>query len=338
MKKERILFRTAGGRAQKKELGFGHINRCINLAKELKNSEIYFLIEDYGGVQKTLQRKGFKNIFLLKNGISINSDIKETKNFILKKEIDLLIVDKYRTKVKFLKEIKKFTKLVFVTDLRNIEYPAHLLVNGFIGFDNSVIKNKFGTKCLLGPKYQILNSDFAKYKTVQKKYDLLATFGGFDENKLFKILLMLLGKYVNLLRIKIILGPFTVRTKVLKKYITKYNNKNLEIIQQTDKMQSLIAKARFGICSGGITTYEFAAMKVPFAIICQVRHQLITAKEWERQKVALNFGLINNKTRNKIRTVLDMIVEKKHIQGLRKSNYIDGFGAKRVAREIIQLS
>jgi len=62
-----------------------------------------------------------------------------------------------------------------------------------------------------------------------------------------------------------------------------------------------ISEARFGLCAGGITSYEFACLNVPFAIICQVKHQLITAKEWEKQEIARNLGLLTKNTPKKLK-------------------------------------
>ena len=49
-------------------------------------------------------------------------------------------------------------------------------INGFIGYKNKIIHNKYGTKCLLGPKYQIISRKQTK-KNYQhrKKIDLIAT-------------------------------------------------------------------------------------------------------------------------------------------------------------------
>ena len=63
----------------------------------------------------------------------------------------------------------------------------------------------------------------------------------------------------------------------------KFNN-NLSIIQTTSDMHREISNAKFGICAGGFTTYEFAALKVPFAIISQVPHQLQIASIWGKEK------------------------------------------------------
>ena len=67
LNKINILFRTSGGVAPNKELGFGHVYRCINLAKKISNNKIFFEIEDYGQVKKILIKNNFKNIFNLKN-------------------------------------------------------------------------------------------------------------------------------------------------------------------------------------------------------------------------------------------------------------------------------
>ena len=56
----KILFRTSGGRIPKRELGLGHIYRCLNLGHQLKPHEIQFLIEDYGAVSSLLREHGFK--------------------------------------------------------------------------------------------------------------------------------------------------------------------------------------------------------------------------------------------------------------------------------------
>ena len=149
-KKLKILFRTSGGRAVKKQLGLGHINRCVSLSKFFKNCEIYFLIEDYGGVVEFIKQSKIKNIVKLRNNIDLESDIKETFSQIISKNIDILIVDKYDIKIKYLHKLKNSAKIVVISDLKKIDYPADLVVNGFVGFKNKKTTNKFGSKCLLG--------------------------------------------------------------------------------------------------------------------------------------------------------------------------------------------
>ena len=330
---EKILFRTSGGRIRKKELGLGHVFRCINLGYQLKSHQIQFLIEDYGSVSPLLHDHGFKKIFNLIPGISVNDDIKKTVAHILKNKITILIVDKYGLTNLYVKTLKKIVRVVVISDLKNIEYDSDLVINGFIGFNNKIKTNKFKIKCLLGPKYQILNQQYAKKQHYKKKYDLLITVGGFDANNLLEIILKKISKYKIKIKIKIILGHATKNKSIISKFVTKSNE--ITIINKTNNMKKEISSTKFGICAGGITTYEFAALHTPFAIVCQYKHQIFTANEWQKRKIAKNLGFIQKEPK-KIDLFLNHLMQNKII--LNHSNLVDGLGSKRVAIEILNLT
>lgn len=335
-KKLNILFRTSGGRAVKKQLGLGHVYRCINLAKYLKNCGIFFLIEDYGGAEQVIKNNSIKNIYKIKKNITLQSDLKQTINHILKKKIDLLVVDKYNTNLKYCRELKKYTKIVVISDLKKINFPADLVVNGFIGFENKTITNKYNTKSLLGPAFQILNKKYEKMKISKtKNHKLLVTFGGFDEHDIVEIFIDRWLKFKHKIKTKIILGPVTYKSKKVKKLQKRYK-KYLTIVNHVSNMPKEIASVEFGLCSGGITTYEFARLGVPFAIICQVNHQLITAKEWERKRIAMNIGLVDRKIRKKIDMFLQLI-EKNKFPYTANKKLVDGKGTRRIVQEIIKI-
>ena len=335
--KLKILFRTSGGKAPKKELGFGHIYRSINLAKNLKSHKIFFLLEDFGGSEKILKKNGINNISKIKKRSDIFEDIKNTKKIIEQKKIDILILDSFKPKLRFIQEIRKLTKIVVISDLNRIDYPADLVVNGFIGFNNNIVKNKFGSKCLLGPLYQII-SQKSKMKKLEKKpnYDILATFGGYDEKNIVDLLMLQLINFKGKIRTKIILGPGSKKTKKTIS-LEKKLKKSVSIISHSANMISQIENARIGLCSGGITSYEFASLNKPFGIICQTTHQLKTAEEWEKKKIAINLGIKNKSTNNKLEKFLSSIYENK-FKKLTKISYVDGLGHKRVAKKILDLA
>lgn len=336
-KKINILFRISGGRAFEKELGTGHVYRAMHLAHQLKPNHVFFLIEDYGKINEILTKHGFKNIYPLKKEINLDCDIKVTIKIIKQKKIDILIVDKFDINTKkYVKSMHKLIKTVVIPDVNKIDYDVDLIANGFIGFENKVTYNRYGTKCLLGPKYQILNKKFEKNNTShEKKYTILATFGGFDEHNIVNTLCYKLEKNLDKITAKIILGAATKKSKKIKFLESKYP-KRLQIIQETKNMKKEISHAEFGICSGGITTYEFTSLGVPFVIICQYKHQLKTAREWQKRNIALNFGLPNKQTRSKIQNLIKKIAENKVLVKPNKS-IVDGLGAKRVAHEILKI-
>lgn len=329
----KILFRTSGGSNPKNELGMGHIYRCINLSTQLKPHKIIFLIEDFGSVTKALRKNNLRTTKLIP-GINDKEDVKKTIECIDKNQIDVLIIDKYGLTNNYVNALRKKVKVVVITDLRNIQYNADLIINGFIGYDNSISFNKYKTRCLLGPKYQILNNSFQKVQTRTKKFDLVITLGGFDSNcGIEKILTDIIKMKYNF-KILVILGPATKKTKKILKF-EKENKEYLTIIKETDNFQKEISNARFGICGGGISTYEFAKMKIPFAIICQYKHQLITAREWANRDIAENLGLFEDNLK-KLRCFLEKINRKK--LKLKTTKIIDGLGSKRIMKEILKLT
>jgi len=334
-KKLKILFRTSGGKAPNRELGLGHIYRCINLARNLKTSKIFFLVEDYGGAKNIIKKNGFQKIFNLEKDIDLKSDIQTTKKIIKKEKIDVLILDKYKIRNNLIKELKKYSKIVLISDLKKIDYPVDLVINGYVGFENKIKKNKFGTKCLLGPSFQIIDYNFPKNPQKKPHYDLLATFGGYDEKNIAEILLQELLRFKEKIKAKIILGPVTKKTKKLK-ILAKRLDASVKLIEKTNNMLKEITDARIGICSGGITSYEFAALHKPFAIICQVKHQLKTAQEWNKRKIATNLGLFNNRTKKKIEQLLNQINENNFGKNFRVISAV-GTNTKRITEEILKL-
>jgi spore coat polysaccharide biosynthesis predicted glycosyltransferase SpsG len=331
-----ILFRTAGGSAKQKKLGFGHINRCISLAENLKKCRISFLIEDYGGGEDFIRKKGFNDISKLNKSENLIKEFKTIEKSILKNNIDVLIFDKYKPNKNYIRKLKKIVRIVVITDLYDFDYSADLVINGFIGLQNKKIRNKNRSFCLLGPSYQILNKKFNENRIKNNpKFDILLTFGGFDEKNILNEILFYLKKYQSKFKIRVILGPGIKKMKNINKYEEFFGN-NLSIVDKTLDMKKEIENSRFGICSGGITTYEFASSNTPFAIVCQEKHQLKTAEEWEKQKIAVNLGLIGRNSK-KIKKFIIQIIDDDLSSFKIKKNFIDGKGTSKVALEILKL-
>ena len=201
-------------------------------------------------------------------------------------------------------------------------------------FRSKIIKNE-NQIMLLGPKFQILNSQFSKQKEVKKKYNILVTFGGFDESKIVEYFLESLSFIPTKLKIRCILGPASKNSQKIQN-IQKDSHHSISIIHHTNNMKKEIEKCEFGFCSGGITSYEFATLNVPFAIIIQNNHQILTANEWEKRKISIKIGLPTKKNQIKLIKLLEKI-SKNNIPKLSKYNLIDGLGTNRIIKNIENL-
>lgn len=335
-KVNKILFRIAGGKAIGKELGVGHIYRSINLAKELRPNKIYFLLEDFGGAKEVLQKNGFNNIKSIKKEMKSIQDYKNTELQIKKWKIDIIVVDRFKISKSYVKKLSKIIKVIVISDLNDFHFKADLIVNGFVGFKNQIIENKFGSKCILGPDFQILNKQFSKKtKLKSKKWNLLVSFGGYDEKRIVDILAEVLPNYLDKVKVKIILGPVAKKSLKLNK-LEKIYSKNLYVKNSTSNMAKEMRETKYGLCTGGLTTYEFVCMGVPVGIIPDDHHQIITAKHWEKLGFAKNLGIVSKTTKEKISLFLQEIYQGKLLT-TNKKIIVDGRGSTRVSDEILKI-
>lgn len=60
---------------------------------------------------------------------------------------------------------------------------------------------------------------------------------------------------------------------------------------------------------------------------------MLTANEWQKRKMCVNLGKINKKTGKKIKKFLNEISSKQY-SVVKSQKIVDGFGARRVSREI----
>jgi len=335
--KKSILFRISGGSAKNQELGLGHIHRALNLSMNLVEYQIHFLVQDYGGSLDVLKKIDKKFIHKLNVNISLDEDVKTTCKLIKKEKIDLLIIDKFdRVTKPYAMAMKKIVKTIVISDTDKIDYNTDLVVNGFVGFANSIKKNRFGTKCLLGPKYQILSKEYEKNNIKEKNPEtILVTFGGYDNLKLVELFCKQMIRYIGSLKIKIILGSSTKKTKKLINLESKFDN--LSIVNTSLNFKNDIKNSKFVFCAGGISTYEFAILHVPFAIICQYKHQLKTARVWRKNRVALNFGFKSKILEKRLESKLLNLSRNSSEVNFDTNFKIDGFGSKRVSLEIKKL-
>ena len=104
-----ILFRVDSS----KEIGFGHLHRCLNLANHLKkNASITFISRNFKNSNLALIKKNKFKLIILKKKLRVanqKKDALETINNINKK-YDLLIVDHYALGYKWEKFLSNFKK------------------------------------------------------------------------------------------------------------------------------------------------------------------------------------------------------------------------------------
>ena len=77
-------------------------------------------------------------------------------------------------------------------------------------------------------------------------------------------------------------------------------------------------------------------MGIPFIIICDDTHQLITAKEWNKREIGINLGIVNKNTKQRLNSKIEQILNNK-IKFKNGIKLVDGLGIERIANEILKI-
>ena len=118
----KVFIITEGG----KNIGFGHITRCLSLYQAFKEREIRpkFIIKEDNNIKCLLNGANYQ----LLNWIE-----KPDKAFKLLKNADIAIIDSYLADISFYNTLSDLVKIpVYIDDNKRLGYPNGIVVNGNI--------------------------------------------------------------------------------------------------------------------------------------------------------------------------------------------------------------
>ena len=126
-----------------KNIGFGHITRCISLYQAFKKRGIIpkFIINGDDPVKDLLKGLNYQ-IF---NWLDEKSRLFEKV-----KDADIAIVDSYLADISFYNTLSDLVRLgVYIDDNKRLDYPKGIVVNGNIHVEELDYSKKDGVKYLL---------------------------------------------------------------------------------------------------------------------------------------------------------------------------------------------
>jgi len=325
----KVLIITEGG----KNIGFGHLTRCISLYRAFEERGILpeFIVNGDESVEDLLKDRNCQ-IF---NWIEERSKI-----FELIKGTDAAIVDSYLTDISFYKNLSIIVKIpVYIDDNKRLDYPRGIIVNGSIYAEELDYPNRDGIAYRLGTKYIPLRKEFweVREKKIKEKVEsVMITFGGNDMRNITpKILRLLRENYPNLKK-SVIIGKAFQNINEIEREIDK--NVNLIYYPDAEKMKEIMLESDIAISASGQTLYELARVGVPIIGVCIAENQLENVKRWERAGFLEYAGWhkesdLIKKIENSIRHLKDRNVRKSASKKGRR--IVDGKGSLRVVKSIL---
>ncbi|MCK9555516.1 hypothetical protein M0R36_06845 [bacterium] len=248
-----VLIRTDAGAS----IGFGHIARCICIAKKLaekKYTPVFILKDKNRYVTDMLKRMKFGCCYIGKKE-ALEKEAVEVKNIILRKKAAACIFDSYNLNENyFLKLEDTSAPLILIDDRNYLKFPeVGVIVNGNLFAEDLKYSISKTTKLYLGAEYFIMDEAF-RTSGLQGILKRKTSAGMCLSSVKFEVLLKLASFLcsVNFDNLNIVLTALQKKHyKELLKYFRGFKNVKLYFNLDAEGFSSVMKKNMFFFTTGG---------------------------------------------------------------------------------------
>ncbi len=320
-----------------KNVGLGHLYRCIKLANELKKYyKITFAIDKKSKISKKIIK--FKIIELYKGSTFKNQlgDANLLKRKIEKKNIKFIIVDDYRLDFNWEKFFFTKYQLIVFDDLNKKKHKCHFIIDAKWNSENTQNRylNLVPKNCnkLLGPKYAMINPILNKRK---KKENIFFYFGGAgDLSKFYKLILqfcIMNQVFKKKFNVDLVIGPMAYNYSRIKSLKKRF--KFLNIVSNKFDLSIYLERCKFAFSNSSSIIYDLNYLNIPACLFSNSENQKNNISDLEDLGFYINIDLNKFLNSNKIQLLfLSLLKNLNRIKKLtnNKKILIDSRGVKRI--------
>ncbi len=263
LKRRRIVFRVIGNR----NVGMGHIYRCLTLAHEITDHEIIF-VSDKSSMLAVNRITGSDYL------IHVFPD-EEIADQIVALEPHLVINDILDTDASYVRRLRdNGIRVVNFEDLGSGACHSNITFNELYAESATDESGNI----FWGHEYFFLREEFlyAVPRSFQPMVrNILVTFGGTDQHNLTqKVLSRILPicKQHSIF-VQIVTGPGYSHKNDLAEFIRNCGYEEVDFTFATGIISKLMEAADIAVCSNGRTVYELAHMNIPSIVISQHKRE-----------------------------------------------------------------
>lgn len=334
--KARVIFRTGGGR----QVGMGHLRRCLTLAEALRQMEIesHFLLDGDDMLRERVNAAGFGAFT-----ISLENDLSETIEQLKNLRMQAVVIDSYALQRDYFRALSETGVLtIVIDDLADRELPVDVVINSSVGAECLPYRSRAHTQFLLGSKYSLLRPEFAEVpdrKIAKQARRVLITLGGSDPTGLTPKLMGWAHETIHDAALDVVIGP--LYTDVARIENTAQDIAGAVALHFDPKhMRSLMLEADLAISAGGQTIYELAATGTPTIAVCTASNQTVNLMGFsDANALILSGSALDRDLEEKIKEAISHIADDAALRttlSKRSRALVDGRGTERTARAIAE--
>ena len=347
----KIVFRVDAS----SDVGLGHLSRCVNLAEVLRSqgNEVLFICRDDSSKSfKILEDRLFKVVLLPSNmassQISQEDDADETIEALDGLRPSWLVVDSYCLDNEFEQKLRDYVeKIAVIEDLADRRHDCDLLIDqNYSDRTVETFKRQVPETCkfLIGPKYAMLNSVFAKIREVSvaprtELKRVLVFCGGSDPKNLTKTFLdALSGDEFSDLAVDVVIGA---QNQNFKSGSTNQYDTNIQFHESGDDFAKIMSNSDLAIGAGGTTTWERMCLGVPSVVVSIAENQVPTCEKLGREGFIRYLGPQSEVTNESVGSAIREFLQTPSALSavsIKSQIVVDGKGCMRVAEAMCPTS
>lgn len=324
----KIFFRCDAS----KNIGGGHVSRCMTLAKELQSrgADCIFICND----------EAIEIFLALKEFTVLSSDT-------LPQICDAIVVDHYALDIRYESSWRSYAKeIIVIDDLANRKHDCDILLDQTFKQLKSAYKEIVPDDCqlLLGSEYALLKPEFSELRQTSlnrrngKVQTVLISFGSVDIHNLCPLTLKALEIVQKPLNIDMICEAGHLEMDCMKQ-LASSSHHQIHFHHHVNNMAEFMMKADLAIGAVGTTSWERASLGLPTLAIQVAKNQKTILENLQLQGAVYNLGLAEDVDQrtivNQINTLLEN-PEKLMICSEKSAQVTDGKGAAKVAKIILK--
>ena len=335
-----ILVRCDGS----PEIGFGHVVRCLALADELRGvhgCRVVFAMRkgplgfdmvrqggypvvEPGGPHRSFDYPRWMTEAL--GAIDARVLILDVRDDLRREDVELLKVPGRIVAV-----LDDLSDRRLAADLAFYPPIPQLRRAGWEGF---------GGKVHAGWDMVLLRPEFSRCRRDRREGTptILVTMGGSDPAGLTLNALNALDRLSNDFRVLVVLGPGFLHEETLSALLPGMRHRS-EVMRDVRNMADIMSRADLAVASFGVTAYELAAAGVPAIYLCLTQDHAESATALVREGVAVSLGTYEGASAEALAEAASHLMNDSAArEGMSKraSGLVDGGGAERIAREIVE--
>ena len=354
-----------------KEIGIGHVMRCLALAEWLYSKNIRpLLLTKYSNklIESKVSTLKGKIIYLPKSSSSPDDTYLHSKwlngtesedaklcidaieNEIQKiaKSPLFIIVDHYALAAPWEKKISAYAPILVVDDLSDRQHECKWLIDQTFGKTDadylSLVPDN--TKLMIGPQYALIRKEFTTTAKLFKRnlpdteIKVLLTLGGVDKNNdISKVLLSLEAfKSVNKQQIVTTVVTSNANPNLHNLQAAVARIQNVSLLIDVNNMAELMATHDVCIGAAGSTSWERCVMSLPTISIVLAENQKTIAKNLADAEVVLSLGLMADITLEKFMETFYSLINDMNLYNslsIKSKCLCDGLGCNRIMKIVV---